>query len=157
MGQRTTDEAATAPGRTRRGGALVALVGLGMIVYAAAFIVRNFTHLIELGLGPEHVGATEEDIIAFAPGVRDYISHVQVNLGGFIASTGLAMALMGWYGIRRGATWAWWSVLGVTLTWVLIGGPIHFAYGFGTLAHLGPGYLAVALVGVGLYLSRPGR
>ncbi len=143
--------------RTRIGGVVISLVGVGMIAYAAAFIVRNFTHLIELGLGAEHVGVTEEEIIAFSPGVRDYISHVQVNLGGFIAATGIATVLLGWFGIARGATWAWWGVLLVALTWMLIGGPIHYVYGFDTLGHLGPGFIAVGFLAIGLLLSRPGR
>lgn len=148
--ERTTDTVAL-------GVALMALAGLGMVGYAAWFIVQNFTGLIEIGLSLAEVDKTEEQIRAFSPDVYEYISHLQVNLGGFMAATGLAIALLAWFGVRRRESWAWWGVVLTTLLWAVVGLPIHYAYGFGALAHIGPGYLAVALVSIGAYLARSGR
>jgi hypothetical protein len=128
-----------------------------MIGYTTWFIVQNFTHLIEIGLSPVEVGKTKEQIWAFSPGVHNYISHLQVTLGSFIAATGLAIAFLAWYGVRRGAVWAWWAVVLTTLLWVGVSFPPHYAYGFGTVAHLGFAYLALVLVVIGAYLARPWR
>jgi hypothetical protein len=133
----------------------MALAGIGMIGYSVAFLLQNFLGLIELGLSPAEVGATQEEIWAFSPGVYNYISHVQIALGGFIAATGLAVAFMAWYGVRQGESWAWWGVVTTTFVWVVIATPFHYVYGLGTLAHLWPTYLVVAVVAVGAYLTRP--
>ncbi|MBI4317836.1 MAG: hypothetical protein HY675_05050 [Chloroflexi bacterium] len=139
------------------GALLVALVGVGLVVYGLWFIIQNFKTLIEIGLSPDEVGKTGEQIRTFSPGVYNYISHVQVALGGFIAATGVAIAFMAWYGVRRGESWAWWGVVITTVAWVAIATPFHYVYGFGTLAHLGPTYFALAFVAIGGYLTRPWR
>ncbi|MBI2953614.1 MAG: hypothetical protein HYY30_04820 [Chloroflexi bacterium] len=141
----------------RIGAILITLAGVGLIGYAGLFIAQNFIGLIEIGLQPAEVGATEEQIRAFSQALHNYISHVQIALGGFIASTGLAMAFLAWYGVRRGETWAWWGVVLTTVAWVAIATPFHYVYGFGSLAHLGPTYLALVLVTIGAYLARPWR
>ncbi len=141
----------------RIGGSLITLAGVGLIGYAGLFIAQNFIGLIELGLQPAEVGATEEQIQAFSPGLHNYISHVQIALGAFIASTGLAIAFLAWYGVRRGEAWAWWGVVLTTAAWAAIATPFHYVYGFGSLAHLGPTYLALVLVAIGAYLARPWR
>jgi hypothetical protein len=35
-----------------------------------------------------------------------YISHLHIALSGFITATGLAIAGLSWYGVRRGERWA---------------------------------------------------
>jgi hypothetical protein len=64
---------ATAPNRgsvapsSDLGAKLVTLAGLGLVGYGLMFLIRNFTGFIELGLTPEHVGGTPEQIQAFSP------------------------------------------------------------------------------------------
>lgn len=137
------------------GAALVSLAGLGMAAYAVAFVIANFTRLVEIGLSVEDVGQTKEQIQAFSPGLYNYVSHVQVNLGAFIAAAGAATAALGWFGLRKESTWAWWTVGAVTAIWALIGVAVHYPYGFGDVEHLGFSYLALALLAAGLYLGRP--
>jgi hypothetical protein len=45
----------------------VALAGIGLVGYGLMFLIRNFTGFIELGLTPEHIGGTPEQIQAFSP------------------------------------------------------------------------------------------
>lgn len=139
------------------GAILITLAGLSMIVYAAAFIVVSLSNLIEIGLSAKELGKSQAEIQTFSPSVYNYINHVQVNLGAFIAATGLAVAAAGWFGVRKGLNWAWWAVLAMTLTWAFIGIPVHYAYGFDALGHLGFPYLAVISIGSGLIISRIGR
>lgn len=139
------------------GAVLMALVGVGLVGYAVWFVVQNFTGLIEIGISPAEVGKTREQILAFSPGVYNYIGHVQVALGGFIAATGVAISFMAWYGVRRGIIWAWWGVALTTVVWAVVATPFHYVYGFGSLAHLGPTYLVLVLVAIGAYLARPWR
>ncbi|MBI3969321.1 MAG: hypothetical protein HY329_27065 [Chloroflexi bacterium] len=152
---RTSDSGRVTNTTNNVGATMIALAGFGMIGYAVAFIIRSFTHLIELGFTVDDVGVTREEIWAFSPGLHNYISHLQVNLGAFIAASGLAFALMAWFGIRRREPWAWWGAVLTTILWVVVAFPIHYVYGLGTLAHLGFGYLAVALLALGACLAHP--
>ncbi|HEY9490306.1 MAG TPA: hypothetical protein VIQ51_18345, partial [Chryseosolibacter sp.] len=44
------------------GAKVVALAGLGLIGYGILFLMWNFTGFIEIGLTPDHVGSTPEQI-----------------------------------------------------------------------------------------------
>jgi hypothetical protein len=66
------------------GAKLIALSGIGLVGYGLMFLIRNFTGFIELGLTPEHVGGTPEQIRAFSPQLFYYISHLQVAVAAFL-------------------------------------------------------------------------
>src|SRR5215208_6331162 len=91
------------------GAKVVALAGIGLIGYGILFLIQNFTGFIELGLTPDRVGSTPEQIVAFSPELYDYISHVQVALGGLIIALGVAVVALAWFGIRTGQKWALWT------------------------------------------------
>jgi hypothetical protein len=140
------------------GATLMYVAGLAMVGYAVWFVVLNFTHLIEFGLSSAEVGRAREETWAFSPGVYRYISHLQVNLGAFMVATGLADALMAWQGVRRRERWAWWGTVLTTVVWAIVRFPIHYLYGFGTLAHLSPAYLTRALFALGaIWLCQEGE
>jgi hypothetical protein len=69
------DRASAAPS-SDLGAKLVAIAGLGLIGYGLMFLIRNFTGFIELGLTPQHVGGTPEQIRAFSPHLYYYITSV---------------------------------------------------------------------------------
>ena len=73
------------------GAKLVALAGVGLIGYGVMFLVRNFTGFIELGLTPERIGGTPDQIRAFSPHLYHYISHLQTALAAFIIGLGVAV------------------------------------------------------------------
>ena len=135
------------------GAKVVALAGVGLVGYGIMFLIRNFNGFIELGLTPDHVGGTPEQIRAFSPNLYNYISHLQVAVSAFIIALGVAVIALAWFGIRNGERWAMWTAFITPVIGVAIALPLHFAYGIGTLGHLGLIYLDAAILLVGTVLS----
>jgi hypothetical protein len=132
------------------------LAGLAFVGYAAVFLVLNFTGaFLELGIGPDQVDKGKAEVEAFSPQLNHYISHLHIALSGFIAATGLALAGLSWFGVRRGERWALATAVTVTVVGLAISLPAHYPWGLATLGHLGPVYLAVLifLAGVGTAYS----
>lgn len=138
---------------TLAGAYTVALAGAGLVVYGLMFIVQNFSGFLELGLSPEHVGASPAEIRAFSADLYNYISHLQVALSGFIISLGVTVIMLALFGIRRGQTWAIWTALLAPMIAVVIGLPLHYPYGLATFGHLGLIYLDVAILLAGIVMS----
>jgi hypothetical protein len=136
-----------------RGAKVVALAGIGLIGYGILFLIQNFTGFIEIGLTPDLVGTTPEQIAAFSPQFYDYISHVQVALGGLIIALGVAVVALAWFGIRTGQKWALWTAFITPVIALVISLPLHYIYGLDTLGHLGPIYLDVIILIVGTVMS----
>jgi len=135
------------------GANVVALAGVGLVGYGLMFLVRNFTGFIELGLTPEHVGGTPQQIQAFSPALYDYISHLQVALSGFIIALGVAVIALAFFGIRRGDRWALWTAFLAPVIAVGIALPLHFVYGIATFGHLGLIYLDALILLAGTIFS----
>ena len=135
------------------GAKVVALAGIGLIGYGLLFLIWNFTGFIEIGLTPDLAGGTPEQIAAFSPQLYDYISHVQVALGGLIIALGVAVVALAWFGIRTGQKWALWTAFIVPVIALAISLPLHYIYGLDTLGHLGPIYLDVVILVVGTAMS----
>ncbi len=144
---------AAAPTSSGLGANLVALAGLGLIGYGLMFLVRNFTGFIELGLTPEHVGGTPEQIRTFSPHLYYYISHLQVAVAAFIIALGVAVVALAWKGIRTGQRWALWTAFWAPVIGVGIALPLHYVYGLATTGHLGLIYLDAAILLVGTVLA----
>ena len=142
--------------RSTLGANLVALSGAAMIGYGILFLVCNFTAFTELGLTPELVGGTPGQIAAFNPRLYNYISHLHVAVAGLIIGLGVAIIALAWFGIRAGQRWALWSALAAPAVALAIVLPIHHVYGLATPGHVGPVYLAMALLVVGALLARRG-
>src|SRR5713226_2388534 len=90
-----------APGSSDLGAKLVALAGLGLVGYGLMFLIRNFTGFIELGLTPQHVGGTPEQIRTFNPHVSYYIRHLPLAVAAFIIALGVAVIALAWQGDRK--------------------------------------------------------
>jgi hypothetical protein len=148
---------APASGALKAGSALMTLGGVAFVAYAIWFLVRNFTgSFLELGIGPEQVNVTKDQIRNFSPSLFHYISHLHIAVAGFVAATGLAAALLAWYGVRRGQMWAWTSAVVVPVVGLAIALPAHYPYGFATIGHLGLIYLATAIFVVGAAVALKG-
>ncbi len=141
------------PGGSRLGTNLVLLAGVGLVGYGLMFLVRNFTGFIELGLTPQHIGGTPEEIRAFSPHLYNYISHLQVAVAAFIIALGIAVIALAWNGIRAGQRWALWTAFLAPVVGVGIALPLHYVYGLGTLGHLGLIYLDAVILLVGTILA----
>ncbi|WP_163163620.1 hypothetical protein [Arthrobacter sp. Alg241-R88] len=143
--------------RLRTGAALMALAGLAFVGYAAVFLVSNFTGaFLELGIGPDQVDKGKAEVEAFSPELYHYISHLHIALSGFIAATGLAIAGLSWYGVRRGVRWAFTTAVFVPTVGLAVALPAHYPWGLATLGHLGPVYLAVLIFLAGVVAAYSG-
>src|SRR5215207_9063746 len=157
-------EAATVRGGTpsasqslRIGSGLMSLAGVAFIGYGVLFFIRNFTDdFLELGIGHDQVSVGKDQIEAFSPSLYDYISHLHLAVAGFIAATGLAAALLSWFGVRRGYMWAWGAAVAVPVLGLAVALPSHYPYGFDTIGHLGLIYLATAIFVVGALIAFKG-
>lgn len=135
------------------GANVVALAGAGLVLYGLMFLVQTFTGFIELGLTPEHIGASPQEIQAFSPDLYHYISHLQVALAGIIIALGVAVVALAIFGIRRGESWAIWTAFLAPAIAIGIGIPLHYPYGFATLGHLGLIYLDAAILLAGTVMA----
>jgi hypothetical protein len=138
---------------------LVLIAGVGLVGYGLMFLVRNFTGFIELGLTPQHIGGTPEEIRAFSPHLYNYISHLQVAVAAFIIALGIAVISLAWNGIRAGQRWAVWTAFAAPVVGVGIALPLHYTYGIATFGHLGLIYLdaVILLIGTVLAARAPAR
>jgi hypothetical protein len=138
----------------RAGSGLMIIGAVAFIGYAVVFFILNFTdNFLELGIGSEQVDKGKDQIEAFSPSLYDYISHLHIAVSGFIAATGLAAALLTWFGVRRGYLWAWVSAVAVPVLGLAVAIPSHYPYELATVGHLGLIYLAAAIFVVGAALA----
>ncbi len=141
----------------KAGAGLMTLGAVVFIGYAVAFFVRNFTDsFLELGIGPGEVDKGKDAIQAFSPDLYHYISHLHLAVSGSLAATGLAVAALSWFGVRRGLMWAWAAAVAAPVVALTVALPAHYPWGFATIGHLGPVYLATAIFVVGALLALKG-
>jgi hypothetical protein len=146
----------TTVGSLRIGSGLMGFAGLAFIGYAVIFFVRNFTDsFLELGIGSAQVDVGRTEIAAFSPQLYDYISHLHIAVAGFIAATGLAVAALSWFGVRRGELWAYVTAVAAPVLGLAVALPAHYPYGFDTTGHLGLIYLATTIFVVGAAVALP--
>jgi hypothetical protein len=142
--------------RLAQGGAVMALAALGFVGYGLLFFVSNFSgSFLELGIGPNEVSSSKEQIEAFDKDLFHYIQHIQIALSGFIMAAGVAMAALAWFGVRRGLLWAYVTTVGVLVLALAVALPAHYPYHLDTIGHLGLVYLATAIFVVGAGLALP--
>ena len=143
-------------GRLRLGSALMTAAAIGFIGYAIIFFVRNFTDgFLELGVGANEVNVGRDQIESFSPSLFHYVSHLQIAVSGFIAATGLAVAVLAWFGVRRGHLWAWVGAVAAPVLGLAVALPAHYPWDLDTVGHLGLIYLATAIFVAGALVALP--
>ena len=136
---------------------LMTLGAVAFIGYAVIFFILNFTdNFLELGIGSDQVASGKDEIKAFDNDLYHYISHLHIAVSGFIAATGLAVASLAWFGVRRGYMWAWVTAVAAPVLALAVALPAHYPWGFATIGHLGLIYLATAVFVVGALLALKG-
>jgi hypothetical protein len=135
----------------------MAAAAIGFIGYAVIFLVRNFTDsFLELGIGPNEVSVSKDEIQAFSPSLFHYIGHLHIAVSGFIAATGVAVFFLVVFGVRRGHLWAWVGAMLAPVVGLAVALPAHYPNSFDTIGHLGLVYLATVIFVVGgLVAIRP--
>lgn len=148
----SADRATTAA----RGAAIMTMGALAFVGYAAILFALNFTDgFFELGIGPGQIDVDRQAIEAFSPSLFDYLSHVQLAVAGFVAATGVAVASLSWFGVRRGHMWAWASAVAAPVLALAVALPAHYPAGLDTLLHIGPIYFATVVFVVGALIALP--
>ena len=138
----------------RVGTGLMTFAAIAFIGYAAIFFVRNFTDsFLELGIGPNEVDVGKDQITQFSPSLYHYVGHLQIAVSGFIAATGLAVAFLSWFGVRRGYMWAWVGAVSAPVLALAVALPAHYPNDLDTLGHLGLIYLATLIFVAGALMS----
>jgi hypothetical protein len=141
-------------GALRWGVYLMTLAALAFVGYAVIFFVRNFTgDFLELGIGPDQIASGKDEIKAFDNDLYHYISHLHIAVSAFIASTGVAVAALSWFGVRTRQLWAWVAAVVTPVLALAVALPAHYPWGFDTIGHLGLIYLATAIFVIGAVLS----
>ena len=138
-----------------QGAALMLIASLAFIGYAIVFLLRNFMGSgFELGVDTLN-GVTRDSLNALNPAIVHYIGHLHVATAGFIAATGIAVAGLSWYGVRRGQWWAWIAAVASPVVGLAVALPYHYTGTFqhDWVTHLGPIYLATLVFVVGALLA----
>lgn len=130
------------------------VAAIGFIGYAIIFLVRNFTDsFLELGIGSSEVDVGKDQIVQFSPSLYHYIGHLHIAVSGFIAATGLAVAFLIWFGVRRGYMWAWVGAVVAPVLALAVALPAHYPNDLDTIGHLGLIYGATLIFVAGALLS----
>jgi hypothetical protein len=138
-----------------QGAVLMLIASLAFIGYAVVFFFRNFAGSgFGLGVGTLN-GVTRDNLNALNPAVMHYIGHLHVATAGFIAATGIAVAALSWYGVRRGEWWAWIAAVVSSVVGLAVALPYHYTgtFTFDWVTHLGPIYVATIVFVVGALLA----
>lgn len=100
-------------------------------------------------------GVTRDNLNALNPAIMHYIGHLHVATAGFIAATGIAVASLSWYGVRRGQWWAWIAAVVSPVVGLAVALPYHYTgtFTFNWVTHLGPIYVATLVFVVGALLA----
>jgi hypothetical protein len=141
-----------------QGAGLMLIGSLAFIGYAMVFLFRNFTgDGFELGVQTLN-GITRDNLNAVNPAIMHYIGHLHVATAGFIAATGIAVAALSWWGVRRGEWWAWIAAVVAPVVGLAVALPYHYTGTFqhNWVTHLGPIYVATLVFVVGALLALRG-
>jgi hypothetical protein len=156
LGLPTLEGATMNEGASLRSGALLMLIAsLAFVGYAVVFLIRNFSGGgFELGVETLN-GVSREDLNDLNPAIMHYIGHLHVATAGFIAATGIAVAALSWYGVRRGDWWAFAAAVVSPVVGLAVALPYHYAGAFehDWIVHLGPIYAATILFVAGALLA----
>jgi hypothetical protein len=138
-----------------QGAALMSIAGLAFVGYAVVFLFRNFSGGgFELGVATLN-GVTPDQLNTLNPAIMHYIAHLHIATAGFIAATGIAVAALSWYGVRRGEWWAWIAAVVSPVVGLAVALPYHYTgtFTFDWVAHLGLIYIATLVFVVGALLA----
>lgn len=145
-------------GDLRNGAVLMALAGVAFVGYGVVFLALAFLGSgFELGVSTLD-GLTRAELAASNPEAAYYVTHLHVATAAFIVSTGFAVAVLAWCGVRSGQQWAWTTAVVAPVVALALALPMHYfdAFAHDWLTHLGPIYLASLALVVGAALAYRG-
>ena len=146
------------PARARWAARAIVLLGLAQVASMIHFLFYNLgDSLTERGITLHEVGVTKAALNAFNSDLVNYISHLHIAIAGYGMAMGFVVAMLAWFGIRRGVRWAWWAAVGTIVISAAIGIPAHFVYNLATAGHLAPPFVLLAIFAIAAGASYPTR
>ncbi len=136
---------------TNSGGIVMVIGALMFIAYAVVFFFRGLSgEGFEIGVATLN-GVTPADLNKLNPAVMAYISHLHLATAAFIAATGIAVAALAWYGVRRGDWWAWLAAVVSPVVGLVVALPMHYmgVFSHDWVTHLGPIYVGTLVFVLG--------
>jgi len=140
------------PQESRGAATLMLIAAVAFVLYGVVFFIRSFAGSgFELGVATLG-GMTRGELAATYPAIAYYITHLHVATAAFIIATGIAVAALSWWGVRRGEWWAWWAAVIAPVVGLVLALPMHWtsaAFEHDWLTHLAPIYLATVVYVIG--------
>jgi hypothetical protein len=136
----------------RLGRGMLLLTGIGMVVAGltittiGAIVVFVPQDLAFIGLDRAALDAIDRHLVPL-------IAHDRAGFGGGLATTGLIVLAVVWFGRPSGALWQALALAGVAGFGAAIG--VHGLIGYLDLTHVGPAVVAAWLFVIGMILVRP--
>jgi hypothetical protein len=149
---RASESRNTSGDRALIGRGLLVLTGAGMVVAGltittiGALVVFVPQDLAFIGLDRAALDAIDAHLVPL-------IAHDRAGFGGGLATTGLLVLAVVWFGRPSRALWQALAVAGVAGFGAAIG--VHGLIGYVDLSHVGPAILAACLFVIGMLLVRP--
>ncbi len=137
------------------GATLMTLAGIAFVGYGIVFFLLNFfSSGFELGVDTLN-GTTQADLNALNPAIAPYIAHLHVAAAGFIVGTGIAVASLSHFAVRRGEMWAWVTAVAAPVVALAAALPMHYLGQFehNWVLHLGPIYLGTGVFVIGALMA----
>ena len=103
----------------------------------------------------EFMGTTARELHLRSPHLLSLVAHDRASFGGMLVASGLAFLMSGLWGLRRGASWLWWTALLAGTPGFVAALGVHFAVGYENVWHLTPAFAGLAIFLTGLALSHP--
>ena len=103
----------------------------------------------------EFMGTTARELHLRNPHLLSLVAHDRASFGGMLVASGLAFLMSGLWGLRRGASWLWWTALLAGTPGFVAAIGVHFVVGYENLWHLTPAFAGLAIFVTGLALSHP--
>lgn len=138
-----------------RGSLLMTLGALSFVGYGVVFLILSLSGSgFELGVKVLN-GLTKADLLAQYPEVVNYMNHIHVALAGFIISTGIAVAALSHYAVRKGMLWAWITAVVTPVIALVIALPMHYTGNFSVdwITHLAPIYIGTLVFVIGALMA----
>jgi len=132
---------------------LLIIHGLALLAAGATIATIGVTAVF-VSEDLDFMQTTAEALRAANPRLVPLVAHDRASFGGMILASGWVFLLSALWGFRNGSAWLWWTMLAAGLSAYAASIGVHFCVGYTHVTHLLPALSGLALILVGMFLSR---
>lgn len=125
------------------------IVAIGIIFVVFSIIVA----ITPLRGEEDYVGTSFADLQATNPRLANAVWHYTTGIGIILLGVNLLIVVLAWKGLSRGSSLAWYSILLLSLTFLVGLFMAHVPIGHTSFAHIGIPSILTAIYFVGLAVS----